>query len=198
MKHLGHLAAALVDNELSHDARDKALSHVTRCSECRTEVDRQRRLRSLLANQSDAELPSGLAARLRAIPDEPAAPAPLGTSRRERRWPLLGTAARTPAPRRPTGTRRPGLARPTGRPVPLFSGPSYSRGRRTVRRALAGSALALALTAGLATAGGPTASGAPATTPPIDRYVREHTVMTARLPFGDAGAGIVESVVLGR
>jgi hypothetical protein len=191
MSHLGDLAAALADNELSHESRDKALAHLTRCAGCRLEVDRQRRLRSLLANQADPQVSSGLAARLRAIADEPAPPTELGESRHGRRWPLLAAASFAPTPSRPTGSRRPRLAGSTGRPA-------QSRGRRTVRRALAGSAVALALTAGLATAGGPVASGGPATTPPVDRFVQEHTVMTARLPFGDAGAGVVESVVLGR
>ena len=53
MSHLDDLAAALVDNELSHDQRDRALSHIARCTPCRQEVDAQRRLKALLANQSD-------------------------------------------------------------------------------------------------------------------------------------------------
>ncbi|MDQ1709577.1 MAG: hypothetical protein QOG49_962 [Frankiaceae bacterium] len=189
-QHLGDLAAALVDNALSHDARDKALAHLTRCPECRAEVDSQRRLRSLLANQPDPEPPAGLAARLRDI----AAAEPFDGVRRppaRRMWPLLGAAAFAPSQTRPAGVRRPGDSAPTGRPVQV-------RARRTVRRALAGGAAALALTAGLAAAGGPTSARGPATTPPVDRFVQEHTVMTARLPFGDAGAGLVESVVIGR
>lgn len=188
MSHLGDLAAALVDNELSHDARDRALSHVSRCAECHAEVDRQRRLRSLLANQSDPQLSAEFSARLRAIADE-GAPSTAAGQRSTRRWSVGAVAAFAPASSRP----RPGsprAVRPAGR--------GKSRGRRTIRRALAGSAAAMALTAGLAAAGGPTATAGPATTPPIDRYVREHTVMTARLPFGDAGAGVVEYVVLGR
>lgn len=191
MKHLGDLAAALADNELSHDARDKALSHLTRCAQCRREVDQQRRLRSLLANQGDPVPPSGLAARLGAIAEAQAPPPAGSESRRGRRWQLLAAAAFAPAPSRLAGTRRPHFAGPAGRP-------GQASGRRTLRRAIAGSAVALALTAGLATAGGPTASKGPATSPPVDRFVQEHTVMTARLPFGDAGAGVVESVVLGR
>lgn len=190
-QHLGDLAAALVDNELSHDARDRALAHLTRCAECRAEVDAQRRLRSLLANQADPEFPSGLGARLRAIStdgEQDGRP----PARIRRPWPLIGAAAFAPSQTRPAGLRRrPRESAPTGRPAHL-------RARRTVRRALAGSAAALALTAGLAVVGGPTASSGPSTTPPVDTFVREHTVMTARLPFGDAGAGVVESVVLGR
>lgn len=191
MSHLGDLAAALVDNALSHDARDKALGHVAGCAECKQEVDRQRRLRSLLANQADPEMPVGLSARLLAIADEqtPGDGAGEMDKRRQRRWPVLAAAAFAPASTRPAGPRRPVANAPSGRP---------HQARRRVRRALAGSAVALALTAGLATAGGPTATAGPATTPPVEQFVQQHTIMTARLPFGDAGAGVVETVVFGR
>lgn len=189
MSHLGDLAAALVDNELSHDARDKALSHVTGCDECRLEVDRQRRLRSMLANQADPEMPAGLAAKLLAIADQPAAD--VSVPRRRRSWPILQAAAFAPASTRPTGARGPVTTAPTGRVDRV-------RGRLGVRRVLAGSAVAIALTAGLATAGGPTATAGPARVPPVDMFVQQHTLMTARLPFGDPGAGVVENVVFGR
>lgn len=53
MSHLDDLAAALVDNELGHDERDRALAHIMGCGPCRAEVDAQRRLKALLANQAD-------------------------------------------------------------------------------------------------------------------------------------------------
>jgi anti-sigma factor RsiW len=188
-QHLGDLSAALVDNALSHDARDKALAHLTRCAECRTEVDAQRRLRSLLANQPDPEPSADLIARLRGLSSGESLGSP-AQHRTGRRWPLVA-AAFTPSQRRPSGVRRPRDTGPADRPVRL-------RKRPVVRRALAGSAAAFALTAGLAAAGGPTASSGPSTRPPVERFVQEHTMMTARLPFGDAGAGVVEFVVLGR
>jgi anti-sigma factor RsiW len=61
---LGDLAAALADNELDHDQRDRALSHIAGCAACRGEVDAQRRLKALLANQSDPEVSNALTARL--------------------------------------------------------------------------------------------------------------------------------------
>jgi len=64
MTHLDDLTAALIDNELSHDARDRALSHITHCGECRAEVDAQRRLKALLANQADPEVSGDLMSRL--------------------------------------------------------------------------------------------------------------------------------------
>jgi len=62
--HLGDLAAALADNELCHDQRDRALSHITGCGDCRAEVDAQRRLKALLANQADPEVSGDLMGRL--------------------------------------------------------------------------------------------------------------------------------------
>ena len=65
--HLGDLAAALADNELDHDQRDRALVHITACGRCRSEVDAQRRLKALLANQADPEVPVTLTVTLLAI-----------------------------------------------------------------------------------------------------------------------------------
>lgn len=72
--HLDELAAALVDNELSHDERDRALAHITGCDPCRAEVAAQRRLKALLANQPDPEVCTDLAARLCAISRDAAGP----------------------------------------------------------------------------------------------------------------------------
>lgn len=207
MSHLGDLAAALADNELAADARDRALGHVASCTDCRVEVDQQRRVRSLLANQADPEMPSDLGARLRAIGADQGNQEPKGrleskqpqgslapqerSQRRERSWPVLAATGFAPAPSRPAGTRRPRFAGSPGRP-------GQQHRRRIVRTAIAGGVAALALTAGLATVGGQAASSGPTTNPPVDRFVQEHTVMTARLPFGDAGAALVESVVLER
>lgn len=62
--HLGDLAAALADNELCHDQRDRALSHITGCAPCRQEVDAQRRMKALLCNQADPAVSPELTARL--------------------------------------------------------------------------------------------------------------------------------------
>ena len=61
---LGDLTAALADNELSHDARDRALAHIMRCDPCRQEVDAQRRVKALLANQPVPEVTVSLTVRL--------------------------------------------------------------------------------------------------------------------------------------
>ena len=67
MSHLDDLCAALADNELCDEQRDRALSHIAGCDECRYEVDAQRRLKALLANQADPEVPFTLTARLLVI-----------------------------------------------------------------------------------------------------------------------------------
>jgi anti-sigma factor RsiW len=97
-QHLGDLAAALVDGELDHDQRDRALAHITCCAECRAEVDAQRRLKALLANQSDPEVSGDLAARLLAVPRNASGPA--------------GDVVRAPR-----GSTRPAGRRPVRRPV---------------------------------------------------------------------------------
>lgn len=72
--HLGDDVAALVDGELGHDDRDRALCHITSCDDCRAEVDAQRRLKALLANQPDPEVSPALTARLLALPRDAAGP----------------------------------------------------------------------------------------------------------------------------
>lgn len=84
--HLGDLAAALVDGELDHDARDRALAHITSCGDCRAEVDAQRRLKALLANQADPVVPAALAARLLQVPRDAAGSTKPDVVRRPRRF----------------------------------------------------------------------------------------------------------------
>lgn len=201
MSHLGDLVAALVDGELSHDGRDRALAHVAGCAECRAEVDRHRRLKALLANQADPQPSADLQARLRGISSTtsgtPAGsiagglagglrvgePAP---ARTRRSWLPATAAAFGPAPARPARRSSAGGA---GAPGPTRPGAR----RRTVRRLVAGSASALALTAALVAVGS-TEPGAPGkVTPPVDQFLQEHTRTTARLPLGDPGVGFVEA-----
>ena len=71
---LGDLTAALVDCELGHDDRDRALAHITRCDPCRAEVDAQRRLKALLANQPDPQLSFTMTVRLLDVARDAAGP----------------------------------------------------------------------------------------------------------------------------
>jgi hypothetical protein len=100
--HLGELAAALVDGALDHAARDRALSHLTLCDDCRAEVDAQRRMKAQLAAMDGPGLPPGLAARLSSLPDRSPAstPADLPPDRFGARF---RTGARPPARGRTLG-----------------------------------------------------------------------------------------------
>jgi hypothetical protein len=74
MSHLGERVAALVDGELDHDSRDRAVAHLTRCEECRFAVSEQRwlksRMRELAATEPSAALRSSLFEIARSRPDE--------------------------------------------------------------------------------------------------------------------------------
>jgi len=70
--HLGDLGAALVDDQLSPDARDAALTHLASCPDCQRDVEQQRRLKARLALLSEPSLPLSLAMRLSALKPEPA------------------------------------------------------------------------------------------------------------------------------
>ena len=68
MSHLGARAAAVVDGELGHAARDRALAHIAQCDQCRLEVEAQRRLKSRLANLGPSLPPPDLTGRLLSMP----------------------------------------------------------------------------------------------------------------------------------
>lgn len=72
--HLGDLVAALVDDELDAEGRDRALVHIAWCLPCRREVDEQRRAKARVAalDASDLVAPADLVLRLSAIPSLPA------------------------------------------------------------------------------------------------------------------------------
>jgi anti-sigma factor RsiW len=80
--HLGPRLGALVDGELAHDDRDRALAHLTGCVQCRTLVEAERRLKGQLAAMPMPEPSARLMAALFQIPqangpaEPPAAPPP--------------------------------------------------------------------------------------------------------------------------
>ncbi|WP_322767527.1 zf-HC2 domain-containing protein [Frankia sp. Cr1] len=75
--HLGKQIAPLVDGQLDHDGRDRALAHVACCSSCQWEVAELRHLKARLAGLGDPTLPGGVADRLLRM----AAPADSGPAR---------------------------------------------------------------------------------------------------------------------
>ena len=165
MSHLDDFTAALVDHELSHDARDRALSHIAGCDGCRAEVDSQRRLKALLANQPVPQVPAGLESRLLDIARTAAGPLTPDVVR---------GASTLPGPPRRRVARRPAE-------------------RASLRsRAATYSALGVALVAGVAVAGGD--SGHPRVRPPVESFVEDHAATTGRLgPLNDPAGNVVLS-----
>ncbi|RCV55844.1 zf-HC2 domain-containing protein [Marinitenerispora sediminis] len=133
MSHLGERMSALVDGELGHAERERALSHLAACESCRFEAEMLRRLKRRL-NGLGAPEPSmdfmgrlaGLSAADRgAPPDDPPSGPPMpsrgfldGLARR------TGPSAGDAAPRGGFGTMPPlGSSRPIGGGLPPRTGP---------------------------------------------------------------------------
>jgi anti-sigma factor RsiW len=193
VKHLGERITALVDDQLSHDDRDRALAHVMSCEQCRLEVERERETKAALRRLADVEPPASLVAALLALA-EPGGPLP------PERRPFPGTASP------PVGWRTGGIRPGGGRPDSVAGSrrpegaPRLNRRRGRIQFAAAGALSAGALTLVLATLGGPAASGtAPATViPPVEQFTVEHARSTGSLPFADPAAVLVpvSSVVI--
>ncbi len=66
--HLGPRLAALVDGELSHDDRDRALAHIAGCASCRSLVESERALKGQLSAMAMPEPSARLMAALFQIP----------------------------------------------------------------------------------------------------------------------------------
>ncbi|MBT2489265.1 zf-HC2 domain-containing protein [Streptomyces sp. ISL-96] len=83
-QHLGDRLAALVDGELSHDVRERVLSHLATCAKCKAEADEQRRLKSVFSTTAPPPPSEGLLARLQGLPgggpggDDSDGPRPFG------------------------------------------------------------------------------------------------------------------------
>jgi anti-sigma factor RsiW len=174
--HLGDLAAALVDGQLSPGVRERALRHLEQCARCRDEVAEQERLKSQLSHLFAPPSPSDLASRLLSLPTSPVVTGGSylggGDGRSQRAF---------AAPFRPAG-RADRVTRPGNHPV---------QGRR-VRRVVFASASVLVLGAGGAfAAGSATASGGPQVTPPTTAYLTQHASTTNVTPFSDPALTVV-------
>jgi hypothetical protein len=75
-EHLGARLGALVDGELAHDDRDRALSHLACCAQCRTLVEAERTLKSQLDAMPMPEPSARLMAALFQIPQTERPPEP--------------------------------------------------------------------------------------------------------------------------
>jgi anti-sigma factor RsiW len=164
---LADLAAALVDGELDHAARERAQRHLLHCDACRAEVDAQRRLKARLRGVGEPAPPDALTARLLGLPttaplvapdDVAVRPSPLPPSRPAARPVSDRPAARASAPARPAGRRR----------------------RLLARRSAAGSAVAvLGVAAALALGSPPQRPASTPVDPASDAFVTEFVSTTS-------------------
>ncbi|MGW5487265.1 anti-sigma factor family protein [Streptosporangium sandarakinum] len=93
MSHLGERVSALVDGELNHHERDRALSHLAFCAACRAEVDAVRALKTRLRSLDGPAVPADLSMSLLRMA-EPGGPLPP----RERPFPSGRTFGGAPIP----------------------------------------------------------------------------------------------------
>ena len=173
--HLGEEISALVDGELSHDARDRALAHLAGCAECRLAVDAERQTKALIAGMEPQPLPEELAERLRALPA--ALSSPYG--QRAAAWLADHRPGRARPSRTPSGSRRPADSRPARHPGR----------RRRVSAAASGAVVVGAAVAAFLVGGGP-AEGDPVA-PQVDKYTVEHAAVTPEVPLTDQGGPAV-------
>lgn len=75
MAHLGERVSALVDGELGHAERERALAHLTFCADCRREVESVRALKSRLRSLDGPAMPADLTMSLLRMA-EPGGPLP--------------------------------------------------------------------------------------------------------------------------
>ncbi|MCM3925292.1 zf-HC2 domain-containing protein [Frankia sp. AiPs1] len=66
-EHLGDRVSPLIDHQLDHDARDRALAHLAGCADCQREVAALRQVKARLVTLGDPALPDAVAARLLSI-----------------------------------------------------------------------------------------------------------------------------------
>jgi anti-sigma factor RsiW len=163
--HLGERLTALVDGELDHDERDRALVHLAACDRCRAEADALRALKRRLRAMGDALPADRLIDRLRAM-GEPGDPLPPVVRR-------LPGQARTPAATRPRDNR-PRRAAATRRRLP--------RGRYL----LAGAATLAVLGIGSAAfAAGSEPRSLPRVAPSVEQFAVEHALTSGDVPLTD-------------
>jgi anti-sigma factor RsiW len=181
VSHLGERITALVDGELGHNERDRALAHLAACEQCRAEADAQRRLKQRLRSLGDATPSTELLTNLYAM-GEPGGPIP------PRARPMPG-AVKPPVMPRPAGRRS--LSRPLSGPVdnrPTRRPAAGLRQRLPRPRYLALGAATLAVlgvgTAGFV-AGGAPAQQLPRVAPAFEQFAVEHALTSGDVPVAD-------------
>ncbi len=155
--HLGKQIAPLVDGQLDHDGRDRALAHIASCASCQWEVAELRHLKARLAGLGGPALPGGAAERLLRMaapgiagpPDDPARPRSaavsvrvvIRTAGRGLFVGVVGSLNQPPAAQSPAGSPDPAqpaagrvwARQPRTRRVALSAGPA-DRPRRSAGR----------------------------------------------------------------
>lgn len=164
MSCLGDVAAALVDGELDHAARERAQRHLAHCDTCRAEVDAQRRLK----------------ARLTGLRADPPAPDQALTERLL----ALSVASSDVVSSDVVRSSPVGSTHPRGaRSVPMPPAGVRPRGRRLRRRAGAGAGLlALGLTAAFVLGGPQPQQPSTPVDPGTDLFVTEFVSTTSDTP----------------
>lgn len=201
-QHLGERLSALVDGELGHAERERALSHLALCESCRFEAEMTRSLKRRL-HGLDAPSPSmdfmGRLSSMTSAADERPGPPPgaggAGTARPFGSAPPLGSsrpigggpARRAPGPAlasaEPDRGRLPRDSTPAGRrisPPQVLTRLRPAWGR--ARFAVAGMSVA-AVALGTAFVAGGNGSDAPLVRPPLDDYALEHAVTAQHAPL---------------
>jgi anti-sigma factor RsiW len=172
MSHLGERLTALVDGELGHDERDRALAHLAGCDLCRAEADELRALKRRLRAMDDAVPGERLLARLQAM-GEPGDPLPPAV----RRLPGHG---RGPSADRPA--TRPRDTRPAGRARRTATRRRLPRGRYL----LVGAATLAVLGIGSAAfAAGSDPRSLPRVAPSVEQFAVEHALTSGDVPLTD-------------
>jgi anti-sigma factor RsiW len=177
MTHLGDRISAFVDGELDHDARDRVLSHLAQCRDCRSAAEEHRQLKVSVAA---AAVPAPSDALIRSLisMSEPGEPTP-----RDRR-PLAAGARRMPAV-----AQRPATA-PSGRREVRGPGRIAPR-RRVVYVAAAGALSVSAVAFAAAFAVGEPSQQGPALTPPLDSYTYQHAQMSGQIVGDPAYTAVI-------
>ncbi|MQA96373.1 MAG: hypothetical protein GEV11_17630 [Streptosporangiales bacterium] len=179
MSHLGERLSALVDGELGHGDRERALRHLAVCEQCRFEAEMLRRLKRRLHGLGGPGPSGDLMVRLLSMSD-PGEPLPPPMS------PFPGTGSGSgEGPLSSGGFGRTSGFGGTATAVAVSAQTSRSRSglrRRGGRYALAGASLmALAISTAFAVGGEPT-DGTPSVTPSMDAFAVEHALTSGGVP----------------